>query len=491
MTPLPPPRAPITALLDDPQLLGPFFQGPTWDRWKVFLKSAFGLRMNGEELAVYQTFTGRYDPPSAAAREIYAVVGRRGGKSRIAAVLGVFMATCRDYRPGLALGETATVAIIASDRKQAGVIFGYIAAMLDAVPRFRSRILGRTGSTIDLKGNVRIEVSTASFRAVRGYTFACVICDEISFWQAREDSANPDIEIVNACRPGLLTLGGPLIGISSPYARRGVLWTAYRKHYGQESDQILCWQASTTDMHPDVDRTDIDAAYAEDPARAAAEFGAIFRSDLETFVAPEVVDACTPDREELPPLGDVQHVAFVDPSGGKKDSFTLGIAHLEWRDGKPVAVLDVLRETRPPFDPDAVAADYAAVCQLYRVTSARGDRYAGEWSVQTFARYGLHVAQDAAPKSELYLGLLAAMNARRVELLAVPRLRAQLIGLDRRSVRGGRDSIDHAPGAHDDVANAAAGAVVEALANTGGGELLVVGERRHPIDIPRWSEVSG
>ena len=37
---------------------------------------------------------------------------------------------------------------------------------------------------------------------------------------------------------------------------------------------------------------------------------------------------------------------------------------------------------------------------------------------------------------------------------------AQLIGLERRTARRGRDSIDHGPGAHDDLANAVAGSLV-------------------------------
>ena len=37
------------------------------------------------------------------------------------------------------------------------------------------------------------------------------------------------------------------------------------------------------------------------------------------------------------------------------------------------------------------------------------------------------------------------------------RLLTQLVGLERRTARGGRDSIDHAPGGHDDLANAVAG----------------------------------
>jgi hypothetical protein len=33
----------------------------------------------------------------------------------------------------------------------------------------------------------------------------------------------------------------------------------------------------------------------------------------------------------------------------------------------------------------------------------------------------------------------------------------QLLGLERKTARGGKDSIDHAPGGKDDVANAVAG----------------------------------
>ena len=52
------------------------------------------------------------------------------------------------------------------------------------------------------------------------------------------------------------------------------------------------------------------------------------------------------------------------------------------------------------------------------------------------------------------------MNSHRVELLDHRRLALQLAGLERRTSRGGKDSIDHAPRAHDDLANAAAGALL-------------------------------
>ena len=63
----------------------------------------------------------------------------------------------------------------------------------------------------------------------------------------------------------------------------------------------------------------------------------------------------------------------------------------------------------------------------------------------------------------LYANALPLLNSRRVELLDHPRLQAQLLGLERRTARGGRDSIDHAGGGHDDLANAACGALVAAV----------------------------
>ncbi len=89
-----------------------------------------------------------------------------------------------------------------------------------------------------------------------------------------------------------------------------------------------------------------------------------------------------------------------------------------------------------------------------------GDRYAGEWPRARFREHGIEFEQSARPKSDLYHDLLPLLNARRVELLEQPRLAAQLVGLERRTARSGRDSIDHAPGGHDDVANAVAGVLV-------------------------------
>ena len=72
----------------------------------------------------------------------------------------------------------------------------------------------------------------------------------------------------------------------------------------------------------------------------------------------------------------------------------------------------------------------------------------------------IHLEPCERSKSELYVDLLPAVNSRAVRLLENERLMMQLVGLERTTRGGGKDKVDHARGAHDDVANAAAGALV-------------------------------
>jgi hypothetical protein len=165
-----------------------------------------------------------------------------------------------------------------------------------------------------------------------------------------------------------------------------------------------------------------------------------------------------PGLLERAPQSGLCYTAFVDPSGGSADSFTLAISH---RDTDQV-FLDAVREARPPFSPESVVGEFAVLLKSYRVSKVTGDRYAGEWPREQFRKLGIAYELAPKPKSDLYRDLLPLINSRRIELLDHTKLIAQLTGLERRTARSGRDSIDHGPGAHDDIANDAAGALVVA-----------------------------
>ena len=220
-----------------------------------------------------------------------------------------------------------------------------------------------------------------------------------------------------------------------------------------------CPSGETREMNPLKHLTAIiEEAYEADPEAAKAEYGAEFREDLADFVSVEAVDAVTMwGRAELPPEPGIAYSAFCDPSGGSKDAMTLAVGHL---DRRSLCVLDAILEIRPPFDPERAVEQCVALLRRYGVEQLIGDRYAGEWPRARFAEHGIDFEQSARPKSDLYGDLLPLLNAGRIELLDSLRLRAQLTGLERRTARSGQDSIDHGPGAHDDLANAVAGVLV-------------------------------
>lgn len=302
-----------------------------------------------------------------------------------------------------------------------------------------------------------IEIHTCSFRATRGYSYGAVLCDEIAFWRD-ETSANPDTEILRALRPGLASISGSMLLIaSSPYRKAGVLYNVFARHFGKDDARTLVWRAATLEMNPSLSPAVIEEAYADDPASAASEYGAAFRDDINDFVSRDVVEACViRGRGELLPARGITYRAFVDPSGGSSDSMTLAICHRH----QDTAILDAVREVKPPFSPEQVVKDFAAALRDYHVARATGDHYGGEWPRERFRLAGIQYVLSEQPKGEIYLNSLPLLNSGKVQLLDHQRLISQFIGLERRTARSGRDSIDHSPGQHDDIVNAVCGGLL-------------------------------
>ena len=446
----------ILEAIEDKNLFRPLFKNlDTWRAWLVVLKAIFALPMDEAETALFTQLTGRKTPSLEPFQECWLVVGRRGGKSFIVALIAVFLACFRSYVQFLGPGERGTIMVIATDRKQARVIMRYLTALLNTVPMLAEMIERQDSESIDLNNRVSIEITTASYRTIRGYTVVAALCDEIAFWRS-EDSANPAEEILAALRPAMATIPGSLlVGLGTPYKRSGPLYESYRKHYGQDSP-VLVIQAETRTMNPSVPQSVIDRAFELDPVGATAEYLAQFRSDVGSFLDSDLIErAIEVGRRERAPLAGVQYVAFTDPSGGSHDAFTLAIGH---RDGERM-VLDVCRGIKPPFDPSQVVAEFAKLLKSYRVYTVRGDKYAGQWTVEAFEKVGIRYQHSELVKSELYLECLPLFSQGCVDLLDAPPLAVELMQLERRTSRSGRDSVDHPPGGHDDHANSCCGAL--------------------------------
>jgi hypothetical protein len=177
--------------------------------------------------------------------------------------------------------------------------------------------------------------------------------------------------------------------------------------------------------------------------------------DDAAFDAERVEEAVVANRKVLPPEHGIQYVAFCDLSGGGGDDATLAIAH----ETNGTTVLDLLIDqgarTNGTFSPEATVEKFSYTLKAYGCSSVTGDRYAAQWPVQAFSKFGIEYRPAELNRSQVYAAFEPLLNSGKVELLDYAKLLQQFIGLVRKG-----EKIDHASGDHDDHANAAAGVVV-------------------------------
>lgn len=445
----------IIEAINSEKLFRPAFRDlTTWSAWLTLLKALFGLPMSEDDLALFTRCTGRERPPEGEFKELWAIVGRRGGKSFIMSVVASYLALFYNYKQHLAPGERGVVQVIAADRAQAQVILGYIRGLLESNPVFGQYVEQSLKESIDLTNGISIEVMSCSYRSVRGRTVVCAVFDEIAFW--RVEGANPDKEILSAIRPAMATMPkSKLLVISSPYARSGILYEHHRDYYGKDDPDILVWQSDTRTMNPMITEELIARERAKDPVAARAEWDGAFRDDIEGFLPAEAVNAVAVLEGDIAPNPLTIYRAFVDPSGGRHDAFTLAIGHRD-RFVSDRLVVDLLRGWKPPFSPQSVVDEICGILKRYRTFQVTGDRYAGEWVPAAFKKHSVSFTPSDKPRSDLYVEFAYLVNGRTVEIPNLKQLVTELVNLERRQGRG-KDIIDHPPRGSDDYANAVAG----------------------------------
>ncbi len=443
----------ITDALDDPQLFGPWFLGPSWTPWRAVLKGAFALPMDDEERSLFQLVAER-DPPTRRVRQLWCISGRRAGKDSIASAIAAWFGAINSYEGLLRPGESASCLCLAVDRDQAKIVLKYTKAYFERVELFRDLVSGETVNGLDLVTSAELRILANDFRSVRGRTIACAIMDEVAYWPGDGDST--DAETYSALVPGLATIpGAMLIGISSPYRRSGLLYTKWKDHYGKPGDNVLVIRAPSSTMNPTLDREMIAEEMALDPVKSRAEWLAEWRDDIASFVGRELIEGSVDVGVTVrPPRAGVTYRAFADPSGGVGDSFTMAIAHAE---GEAV-FLDCLVEIPAPFNPTSAIGVIASTLRAYGLSEVTGDKYALGWVVDGFAKAGIRYIHSERDRSAIYGDCLPLFTSGRCVLLDNMRLILQFCNLERRTSAGG-DRIDHPRGGHDDCSNAAAGAL--------------------------------
>jgi hypothetical protein len=460
------PLIPVVDALCNAHLFGPHFRGSSWDTWRTVLKAAFGERLSKSEREVFHTIAGRA-PPQHRVKELVCAVGRGGGKDSIASFIATYIAMSFDPRAArLRAGELAFVMCLATDKDQASIAFRYVRAFFEEIPTLRRMVKTIGNDSIELTNRVVIQVIVNSYRSIRGRSVLAAIFDEVSFWRD-ERSQNPDVEVHGAIAPGLARVAGSmLVMISSTHRRSGLLYERWRNFYGRADDDVLVVRGATLQFNPTFDQGTIDAAIAKDPQRFHSEYNSEWRDDLSTFLSRDLLEAAVDVGVQVrPPTEGVIYRGFCDASGARKDSFAMAIAHRELHNGGTRVVVDLVFERRAPFNPNETVDDIVALLRRYRISFVKGDDYGADLTTNLFRKRGIEYRKSERDKSEIFLELLPLMRSGEVRLLDHARAVSQFAGLARRTLPGGKDKVDHETGAHDDVANAVAGAIVLASAD--------------------------
>lgn len=437
-----------------------------WGNWSVALQCLFGLPIKRQKSTqLVKQCTGRSVIPTNAFRTALFLVGRRGGKSKIAGLIAAFMAALSGLEGKLSKGEMGLISVISPSKLQSQIIKKYIRAAF-ASEMLEAEIVddGDKKDYFVLSNGVMIKILTGDYRLVRGFTQLAVIIDEVCFFGTTEESkVRNDTELIQAIKPALLTTKGPLIAISTKYARKGWAYNCWKKNFGNDKSRILVWDAPSLLMNSaTLSQEDIDDEIAEDPILARTEYLNEWRDDVCIFIPAEVVDSVVvKGRSELMFHSKINYAGFVDVSGGRSDSATIAIAH---KDTDKI-VMDFMKEYRAPFNPQTVIADMADNLRRFKLNSVVGDNYSAEFVAQEFQRNGISYNKSQKNKNELYLELLPRLCSGQIELLDHPRANSQLANLERRTRSGGKDSIDHPVNGKDDLANVIAG-VSDAFSNS-------------------------
>ncbi|MBN1362559.1 MAG: hypothetical protein JW993_18320 [Sedimentisphaerales bacterium] len=434
----------------------------TWARWMTCLRVIYGLPIRKPwQKRLIRQCTGRNPDklnPEGYNR-VLLLCGRRSGKSKIAGLIGAFESSLSGREEVCSPGEIPCVTITSPTRDQSAIIKSYLRAALGS-PLLDETVVdeAKKRPSFELANGVHVRVLTGDFRTVRGYSQLAVVCDEICFFGTTEESkVKSDTELIRSIKPSLLTTQGRLICVSSKYWEKGWAFGQWKRHFGKDSSRVLVWDATSRTMNPTLSEEDIQAEIDEDPESARSEYLNVWRTDVAAWLPREAIEPCVVfGRTELIRKPNISYRAFVDVSGGRSDDAALAISHKA--DSK--TVLDCVRRWKAPFSPQVVVADMVDVLKSYQLRHVTGDNYSAEWVAESFRKLGISYVKSDKNKSQIYLELLPRICSGEVELLDDDVLIKQLCGLERRCRSGGKDIVDHAPGAKDDVANAAAGAIV-------------------------------
>jgi len=275
-----------------------------WKRQRFILKVFYSLPLNEdekEEINWLKENKGIEIPENfqhISFKELVLVVGRRGSKSVLAALIACYeiYKLLNLYNPqkfyDLIPGTPIYILHVAAEEKQAEMVQDYIkgfikgadwfAPYIDRIMEREVRFFSRFDKDTNYpKGTIRVYSLTSNSSSIPGRTAKVVILDELARMLDTKGRLAGD-QIYDALTPSVKTFkdDGKIINISSPRTKAGIFYDLYLKSF--EIESMLCFQYPTWIINPTLTREDFNDEFAKDPNMANMEYGAEFGEVLDS-----------------------------------------------------------------------------------------------------------------------------------------------------------------------------------------------------------------
>jgi len=251
-------------------------------------------------------------------RELILILGRRSGKSAMAAVFAAYelYKLLRRGSPqvhyGLPPGSEIRVLDIANDKEQAAIVYGDIQAHIQSVDYFKNNVAHDTQTYVKFrtdgdrkrfgpngKATITATFKSSIAKGLRGRGVICAILDEIAFFI--DDGNSSAEQVYRGLSPSLKQFtpkdpdnkhnpigptDGRMILISSPDAKEGFFYRLSQQAMsgGIESSNTLILQAPTWEVNPTLSPEDYRVEYAKHPKSFMTEYGAEFSDRVRGFI---------------------------------------------------------------------------------------------------------------------------------------------------------------------------------------------------------------
>lgn len=367
--------------------------------------------------------------------EIILVLGRRSGKSALAAIFAAYelykllKRGCPQSYYGLPAGSEIRVLDIANDKEQASIVYGDIQAHIQAVDYFKNNVAHDTQTYVkfrtdndrkkfgpDGKATITATFKSSIAKGLRGRGIICAILDEIAFFI--DDGKSSAERVYKGLAPSLKQFApkdpknkhqavgptdGRMILISSPDAKEGFLYRQYQQAMsgGIEASNTLVIQAPTWEVNPTLSSEDYRVEYAKDPKSFMTEYGAEFSDRVRGFIEDwkDLSDCIVPTlRPASRGYPREAHWAGVD-FGLSNDGTAIALTHLSagrielayhevwyprrsWREANPhleapMVPYAMTLQDRARLDLDEIAAWFHALSRRFYIHRGVFDQWAG------------------------------------------------------------------------------------------------------------------